>query len=364
MSSNITVLIINENPLKAKALQKQFGRDVHVVCHTTLEEGEQYILRSEPALIITSNCLSIATNVPVILSSSLKTPFSKEDANGLIEFIAKPHANLIALKKKAAELEAEKEHLTSLCLHQSEYLKKAGEVQKSMLKTSQYDDGAVSVYAKAVPLLDLTGDFYYYKRFGDHFYFVIGDVVDHGIEAAIYMTELTSFLFALMQEERELKPLIQSLAHLAKYYNRCTLSATAFFGKLDLGSGELEYCNVSHEAPYLLHADGKVEELSQKEVYLSLGYEELMVETTKTTLLPGEKLFLYTDGLIDEFNSMGAKVELEYGEKRVVEVLEKNVSAAPSELCEKVFKDMSNFIAGNERNDDILMLCIERGGVL
>jgi len=358
VSGNVSILVIDNNPLRAKMIKGWLDGSYNAACRSSLEAGEQYLTRFSPSCIISS--FEISSDIPVIqIGKDITEPLSKELLLKKAEALSVPYAEKQQLLSKNAELFSENEILHRKLATQSAYLKKAGEVQRGMMKTKQYPD-KVRIATRFLPLMDLSGDFYYYKRYDDRLYFFIGDVVDHGAEAAIYMTELTSFLYALMQDEKSLKTLLHEFNRLGRYYNHCVLSATVFAGFLDLSTGSLEYCSIGHELPFIVGSGG-VRELTQDNVYLPVGFNETdEFETYHTNLSFGDKLFMFTDGLTEEFNSMGTNVDYEYGEKHLLPVLLKNKDENAHVLCENVVFDMENFIAGNERNDDVLILCIER----
>ena len=362
MSSSLSVLVIDANPFRAKMIKGWLSGSYTVTCRTTVTAGEDYLKRFSPVFIISYESLSLISDIPTfIIGKDFLEPLSEKEIVETVDMHALPYAKLQELRNEKDKLETENEQLKKRVTSQTAYLKKAGEVQRGMLKKKQYDK--VKIATQFLPLLDLSGDFYYYKRFEERLYFMIGDVVDHGAEAAIYMTELTSFLYALLQNEKPLPELLYEFNRLGRYYNHCVLSATVFAGTLNLDTGELEYCSIGHELPFVVGEEG-VRELAQENTYLPVGFNETdEFETHHTHLSIGDKLFMFTDGLTEEFNSMGANADYEYGDAHLLPILEKNKNADADTLCENVLDDMQNFIAGNERNDDILIFCIERTGV-
>lgn len=359
-SYKIPVLLIASNFLHANTIKKGLGENCEVAHYKNMTDAEDYLHRSFPALILTDIPFLSVTGTPTfILGEDITQPYTEEKLTELLDKHAIPYMTTLLLTRERDALLEENEVLKKKTEAQSAYLKKAGEVQKGMLKSLQYEEHDVTVATKFLPLMDLSGDFYYYKRFGNFLYFVIGDVVDHGAEAAIYMTELTSFLYVLLQKEAPLPELLQSFNYLGRHYNHCGLSATAFFGKLDLATGELEYCSIAHDMPYVVGEE--VKQLTQEVLYLPVGFNELNTfKTSKTAISVNEKVFLYTDGLTEEFNSASTDITCSYGEKCLLPVLTANKDKNAFELCNRITEDMLNYIAGNEQNDDVLILCIGR----
>ena len=75
-------------------------------------------------------------------------------------------------------------------------------------------------------------------------------------------------------------------------------------------------------------------------------------------LEPGEKLFVYTEGVPEATN--GAK-EL-FGTERMVEALNAKPDAAPQEMLKNVRAHVDDFVKDAEQFDDLTMLCLEYKG--
>ena len=71
-------------------------------------------------------------------------------------------------------------------------------------------------------------------------------------------------------------------------------------------------------------------------------------------LLPGDSLYLYTDGVTEATN---AEVAL-YGEERLQKKLNENLDASVKERCEGILADIDDFVGEAEQFDDITMLAV------
>ena len=75
-------------------------------------------------------------------------------------------------------------------------------------------------------------------------------------------------------------------------------------------------------------------------------------------LQPGDKLFVYTDGVPEAANT---KNEL-FGTDRMLDALNKDVYAPVEELLRNVRRAVSEYVAGAEQFDDLTMLAVEYTG--
>lgn len=371
----IFLYIDGNNLLQLKQLQNIFNKTTNcsVVCKPTFSSAVDYlsnepvhtIITNIPAERLISACGEMISKTPIVVLNindpgfpMLQLPFTQAQADLIIARYTKPCYKLFKLEESVKKLEKQNAVLQHEIDENERYLRRAAGLQNGLLKTTQYND--FSIYTKSRPVRRLGGDFYYYKRFNDHLYFCIGDVVDHGADAAIYMTELLSFFISLLQTEPDLLTLVKEFNRLSYEYNHSHMTATAVIGCLDLESGDFRFCNQGHEPPILVSA--KTCELESKQIYLPLGVErEQDFELSEKKINKNDKIFLYTDGLTEEFNNLGIDIEHAYGLTRLLKVLEQNHSSSASELGNAALRDMENYIAGADQNDDITIFVFDGG---
>ncbi len=162
----------------------------------------------------------------------------------------------------------------------------------------------VDLYAQMRPAKDVGGDCYDYFRLDDRRIAVsLGDVSGKGIPAALFMTATQTALRYVMRGG--LGPTPQDLAHVAATVNqllcatnREQLFVTLFLGVLDLETGVLDYCNCGHGEGMILRADGTAEHKAPTGMALAV-LEDAPYRAERTRLAPGERLFIFSDGLTD-----------------------------------------------------------------
>ena len=128
---------------------------------------------------------------------------------------------------------------------------------------------------------------------------------------------------------------------------------TMFLGVMDLSTGIIRYCNAGHNPPIVIR-NGQAELLST-EPSLLLGVEmNARYTANELTLLPGDTLFLYTDGLTEAEN---IRKEL-FGERRALETAATSGALTASEQMERMHQAVHTFVDGAEQSDDLTMLVI------
>ncbi|MBQ7534689.1 MAG: serine/threonine-protein phosphatase, partial [Stomatobaculum sp.] len=88
------------------------------------------------------------------------------------------------------------------------------------------------------------------------------------------------------------------------------------------------------------------------------GLEDMDYEEYETTLKPGSKLFLYTDGVPEAIN---AQKEL-FGTERMLDALNTEADEAPEGILRCVRRAVDEFTQDAEQFDDLTMLCLEYRG--
>lgn len=132
---------------------------------------------------------------------------------------------------------------------------------------------------------------------GDGVFVAIGDVSGHGLSAAAAMARLRNGLSGLAFSGAPPDRLLGWLNRLTLHWPT-SLTATAIAGRYDPGERTLTWAQAGHLPPLLIR-DGKAVPLDPPEGILlgAMDAPEFAVETTP--LDPGDRLLLYTDGLIE-----------------------------------------------------------------
>jgi serine phosphatase RsbU (regulator of sigma subunit) len=118
------------------------------------------------------------------------------------------------------------------------------------------------------------------------------------------------------------------------------------------------YTRAGHDRPLLLR-DGGVESLPGEGAFLGLlDAAELSLTEEEIDLRPGDRLVLYSDGLVDTFAPDGRR----YGQRRLREILQAHGALPAIELRDAVFTELAHYRGGAEQYDDMTMLVVEVQG--
>jgi len=181
--------------------------------------------------------------------------------------------------------------------------------------------------------------------------FVIGDVSGKGISAAIFMAVSRTLIRATGLKGDSVSECMQYVNNLLCTESVSSMFVTVFYGILNTQTGEVDYVNAGHNPPYILSTDGiHMVEMTNG---LALGVlEDFIYESKKVTLKQGDKLLLYTDGVVEAFNLE----EIAYGEEKLENFLNNRLTLPVETIIKNSFTDVSDFVGLAPQSDDITLL--------
>lgn len=286
---------------------------------------------------------------------------------GALDFLTKPidfHDFEVTVQKSLAQIRqlraAMTEHDRLIALERD--LAIAADIQRSFLPRSdeiKAERGALAVQAAMFPALAVGGDFYDYfwldeNRLG----VVIGDVSGKGVPAALLMAVTRSLLRACALRGGEPGACLEEVNRLLIRDTTAERFVTLFYAVLDAEQGNVRFANAGHNPPFLLHAGGTVEPLGGAGLLAGV-LPDSRYPTRTADLQPGDRLFLYTDGVSEALNPQ----QEQFSEERLQHLLSEACDDSPAALIERVVEAVRRFSAGAPQSDDITALAVLYQGV-
>jgi serine phosphatase RsbU (regulator of sigma subunit) len=239
---------------------------------------------------------------------------------------------------------------------QSDELASAALIQRSFLPRPDLLaplTGRLDLSANMRPARDVGGDFYDFFLLDEHRVAVaIGDVCGKGIPASLFMAVSITTLRTAAQEERDVAATLKRANASLCRDNDASMFATLFFAVLDTRTGELEYGNCGHNAPYVLTPVGR-SRLPTTGIPVGL-MDDRSARAEKITLARGDTLVLFTDGVTEGMNP----AQEEFGNPRLETLLDNAPALPAGPLLERMFAEVDAFAAGEHQADDITALTL------
>lgn len=232
----------------------------------------------------------------------------------------------------------------------------ASEIQQRLLPTTFPENPGYVSYAISHASKLVGGDYFdVFVNQRNRLHLAIADVSGKGMAAALLMSSLRA---ALRSTVEHLESPSQVLARINMLLYESTSPekfATFFYGVLDTERHKLVYSNAGHNYPILLHQDRSATEL--KEGGLLLGaFPDAVYQDGQIDMLPGETLFMYTDGITEATNGG----DEDFGEQRLHELLRRWQRRELREIVEGVLDEVRTFMRGADPTDDVTMVIVRR----
>lgn len=369
MLENSTILIIDDTDLIRRMIEKMFSKEgYYVLSAEDGPTGRKLANQFQPDLIILDIMMPgedgfkviellkqdpKTASIPVIFLTAKHDIDSKLRGfeSGAVDFIIKPfHAQeVLARVRLHLKLNLATE---ALIVSQADKLKQIKEAQESMLVSAKdIPDAKFSVYYSA--FMEAGGDFYDVLQISEDIYgYFVADVAGHSIKTSY----ITAAIKALLQQNCQ--PIYSPEESFSMINNVMTeilpdsVYLTGNYVKLNRKKMSMTIVSAGHP-PLLYIPKNKDPEFIQTAGDLLGIIKEAHFEQQTIKVNPGDKFFMYTDGLIE---SLGKKQVWTMGLNDLMESVKKlkdlPIEKFTTELLEMTQKNC-------EQEDDILSLCVE-----
>jgi len=384
------VLIVDDNEINRRLLRAMLrGEPCRLMVAGDGAEALALVRQAPPDLILLDImmpgmdgyqvCTELArdprtAHVPVVFLSALSEVADKIKGLelGAVDYITKPFdagevrarvRNQLKIQRLSEALRHANRDLREQQALIDLDLRAAATIQRSLVPAAPPPLAAVELAWRFVPCERVGGDLFNVVEIGPHHLaaYVI-DVSGHGVPAAMVTVSLSQFLQpARLGQARDgvvvpLEP-AEVLRRLDREYpiNRFDRFCTVAYALLDLRDGAVRYAVAGHPPPLVLRADRRIEALEAGGPIIGLGLG-VEFESGATRLAPGDRLALYSDGIVEH----GTRLGDQFGEPRLRDVLSATADRSPDQACAAVLAALRAHAAGDE--DDITLLTIEYRG--
>ena len=235
-------------------------------------------------------------------------------------------------------------------------LEYAKQIQLSALPTNFPNDEEFGIYAQMIAAKEVGGDFYdFYKLNDSTVAFLAADVSGKGIPAAMFMMTAKTIIKDLAESGMAVNDIFTKANEKLCENNESGMFVTAWMGILDLESGRLQFANAGHNPPILKRVDGSFEYLKTRAGFVLAGMEGIRYRVGELTLSPGDRLFLYTDG-VPEATDADNKL---YGEDKLLTFMNQNATVDALALLPALKANIDAFVGDAPQFDDITMLMLD-----
>ncbi len=214
----------------------------------------------------------------------------------------------------------------------------------------------LDIYATMNPAKEVGGDFYDFFAIDErHYAVVIADVSGKGVPAALFMVIAKTLIKNFAQTGLEPKDIFERTNTTLCESNEAGLFVTAWMAVIDTERNVITCVNAGHNPPLFKKKGGEFEYLEIKHGFVLAGLESVKYQQTEIEMNPGDRLYLYTDGVTE---ATSEQLEL-YGEERLKNYLNAHANDSIRDILHGVRSDIDRFVGKAEQFDDITMLLFD-----
>ena len=240
-------------------------------------------------------------------------------------------------------------------------LQMANQIQEGILPSifpAFPDRSEFEIYATMRPAREVGGDFYdFFLTDEDHLCMVMADVSGKGVPAALFMMASKIIIQSCAMLGSSPAQILTKTNEAICSNNRMEMFVTVWVGILEISTGLLTAASAGHEYPAIMK-DGRFTLYHDQHGFVVGGLENVRYREYTLQLEPGDKLFLYTDGLAEARSSSKEM----FGTDRMITALNEKAGEHPEEILENVQGAVDAFAGSEEQFDDLTMLCVEYKG--
>ncbi len=285
--------------------------------------------------------------VLVLFNKQASSGFTNEDKRflGIVGTQTSQVIENARLYGKERELIALEEERTMAKEIQDSYLPRSGRL------TEHYE-----ILGFNHPAKEVGGDYFDMFAVGDHEAVLsIGDVAGKGIPAALLASEAQAVIRSLLRHNplTTLPELTVSLNNLFVEMTRPEQYTATFLATYDSRDGLLKYVNGGHNPPLIVSSDGEVTTLEGADLLVG-AFPDSPYSMWEYELSSGDLLFLYTDGITENFDPR----DTQYGEERLRSFLQRHHQDPLSSIRDKLVAELAEFRQEAPQSDDITFLML------
>ncbi|MBF0398479.1 MAG: response regulator [Desulfobacterales bacterium] len=238
----------------------------------------------------------------------------------------------------------------------------AAEIQKSLVPEPYEQFKGINICHSFIPCKKVGGDIYNLIPLDDsHIAIYIIDIMGHGVASSMVSLLVSQTLnqkdksFIINDNKQIVSPdMVLRKLDSEFPFERFEKFFSIFYMVLNTLNGKILYSNAGHPIPILFKKNNDIEFLEERGTFIGLG-EPVPFLVGETKIEAGERIFFYTDGIVEEKN----KENLEFGVDNFKKYILDSMNEPLNKVCNIVLKALKQFIQKDDFNDDITLLGVE-----
>lgn len=232
----------------------------------------------------------------------------------------------------------------------------ATDIQMSMIPGSGnafIQNEHYQLFAFLQPARSVGGDLYYFQQTDNVLHFIIGDVSDKGVPAALFMAKTITLYTRALKDRLTPGQTFTMMNDILSENNDACMFVTALCGNIDLDTGSITMSNAGHMSPIIKQGEQTNEHEIKGATALGL-MEGIDYPDIAFKLDNNASLIMYTDGISEAHDNEGGQ----YTDERLLELVTELAPMSVEDSGNKIIESVFTFAKGTEQFDDITLLII------
>ena len=366
-----TILVVDDHPVNIRLLEKILGAaGYRTLAAENGPDGRNLAALRLPDLILLDimmpgesgfeTCEKLkkdpqTAHIPVVFLSAKTDTESKVTGLtlGAVDYMTKPFDKKEVLARVGRHLET-RDAYRSIIELQAAKLKQVHEAQQAILtRPVELPEAAFGV--SYTPIIEAGGDFYDVFPLGERaFGYFAADFSGHDIRTSYNTFALKALLSQHTGPQIPPQETMQVINRVFTSLMKNGEHLTGAYARLDRGESELTVVNAGHLPVLLVSRDGEIRALAAEGDILGV-FEDVLFEPLCVPVLPGDRFFLFTDGLLEVFGDdpRGREEGIDALMACCAETRELPIGKAVDEIVSLIFPDRGRM------QDDVLLLGVE-----
>jgi serine phosphatase RsbU (regulator of sigma subunit) len=258
--------------------------------------------------------------------------------------------------KQNETLEAKVQERTILLNQSLSFIKQdlavAKKIQQNTLMINYHLIEELEIIPFYLAMSEVGGDFYGINKVTDNKYrLFLADATGHGIQAALITMAIKGIYDNIKNYDLSIQQLMEIFNdEYVQKYGSLNTYLTCIIVDIDIENELLEVTSAGHPSCLLIHNDGTI---SFPKTGRMIGIVKgTQYDSFQFQFVPGNRLYLFTDGIFEEFNS----AEEEFGEERLYSILRNSMNLSIEKSIHEVINQLEMFLGGRAKQDDITIL--------
>ncbi|MCP4005993.1 MAG: fused response regulator/phosphatase [bacterium] len=308
-----------------------------------------------------------AADLPIIMATA------KDDTGDIVnslklganDYVTKPLDFPVVMARVQTQLALKEANDALRSAHErmKRDLDAAAEVQQAMMPQAPPIATGYSFGWEYQPCDELAGDTMNLIRFDDrHLGIYVVDVSGHGVPAALLAMSVTHSLSHRGDDsatvDAAIVPPVTVVDRLNDHFQMSRQAGRYFtltYGVLDHAQHVFRYVTAGHPGPIVLRRGEPAESIESPSFPVGIvpagDYEE-----STASLEPGDRLYLFSDGLIEEFNADSEQ----FGSERLRAAIDAGRDLELGDSLRQIVQALREWCAGSQFSDDVTILGMER----